>query len=147
MGFLGVLTIRDAYNRLTKKTVEVSATSYESAVTSLTGYAEALDNIIGGQIISISISNKLSVPSTLKSTPLAGSNVDEGVTYFVVTQNGKRATIKTPTPLTVYLNQYGYVDLTNDDVESFLGKYTSGLTTVSDGEIVEQVIKGVIDKD
>lgn len=147
--FKGVVSIRDSYGRLTKKLVELVGGNYETAEANLLAYVQALDNIIGGQIVALSIISRVSLPNGLKNEPV-NANIDEGVTFYVETDGGKRATVTVPTPLKDYIDANGYVDLDDNDVEAFRVMYApvSGSATalVSDGEQVVKFVKGVLDK-
>jgi hypothetical protein len=87
----------------------------------------------------------------VNEVPADDSNVDAGVTFRVRKSDGRKDSMKVPSPLTTIFNADGTVNTANDDVLEYVAQFItgSGIWTISDGEQLtnaQAVIGGSLDR-
>jgi len=145
------IKILDAYNRTTRKRYVVDATDWATASAIAIDFAQDLDAIIGGEVVFCGLQFDLTGSlAGVKSSPTAGANVDEGITFSAWLDKSPpvKYSLKVPTPLNTYLDAAGNVDLTDTDVDAFLDDFTGAIALeVSDGDTIASFISGSLDSD
>lgn len=132
----------DAYNGIFTKRFEVDAIDYATALTDAAAMITDFETLCAGAVLFYTVATKV----LEGETPEALSNRDEGFTWQMDLDNGKRATLKLPAPVKTAAQADRSIDLTNAAVVNFLAHWIDGPFLISDGETAVGVIKGVLDK-
>lgn len=144
MGILFTVTAVDASGRSYSKEFEFATTDYATALAAASGVIAAYQAVTLGGIKSARFTVPYSVTPT---SPTAGANRDEGFTFsaFLDTALGKRASLKIKAVDKSQIAENDVVDLDNEDIAAFLALYTGGTLYLSDGESVDEFIRGTLD--
>lgn len=137
--------IRDAYGRTKSKKVELYSQDAAQMETDAALIAAELQEVMDGHIESYFVTGV----NNIAGTPVAGSNVDTGVTVSCLMADTSKAALKWPTPKAAIFNPDGSLDLTNADVIDVEALFQAGLGQVaylSDGETLDSFLSGSLDK-
>ena len=142
MSFRQTLTFKDAFNGKTTRTFYLSAADYTTA------RADADSNLTAIQAISLGgvIKDELTERTDVAGVPGAEANIDVDATFNWDLGAGKTSSTQLPMPVYSIINSDRTVDVTNVNVVAWTDGYTSGNILVSDGEVVQSVIGGTLDK-
>lgn len=142
--FEGTIKLEDDFTRTTTRKFKVTAVDYATALTAWNSFvvdyaAFTRLGVLWDKLATVNI-----------GTPVidTGANLDAGMTIQVsiVGQPGKTASIKIPAPQAAAINSDGTLNLGNALTTTLEANYTSGFVLVSDGEVVEDFIKGKLDR-
>jgi len=137
------LTLKDAYNRITRRTFKFDDLTLAGAVINVGLFVTAYQDITELQVVE----SRLTDVVTYAGSPQAGSNIDEGATFRAALDTpNKYASVSVPGIIAAARGANGVIDMTNVDVATWVGFYESGLVTASDGETVTTIESGVLDK-
>lgn len=144
MAITATLNLRDSFGRLTRKKVETTDTVLATAITHVNAYATALDALTDLALESIEYH---AVDLTGNFTGEEDSNVDTGATFKLRLTDGSFASYKIPGFVLSKVNASGSVDPADSDVAALVALFASGGSLrVSDGESVDAVIFGALDR-
>ena len=139
------ITFEDTYGRRKRKEVEMvtddAATAEIDAASIATAYDAATDGFVRRyQVNSV---------NEFEGAVGAGINADSGVTC-TCQLNGRpeRASLKWPMPLLAMFLPDGRLNTTHASIVALEGIYapTTGIATLSDGEEVDSILSGQLDK-
>lgn len=136
------ITIMDGYDRSTTRRFKVNVPDFTQAQAALGNLVAAYTAIGEGGVTKGTVSS--TIPQV--GTPIAGANVDEGVTFSVTLADGGKGIVRLPMPRNSILVAGGAVDLALEDVVTFTELWTDGPFLASDGEIVMAFNSGRLDK-
>ena len=138
------ISLRDDYTREARKSFDVDAIDYATALTNAGNFMTDLAALTMLQVTDYSLTEKIDYSDT--ATALA--NRDEGVTFSltIAGQPGKKAVTKLFGPEKAIFNPDGSVDLTDALVSAYFTHFLSGFVRVSDGEQVGTVESGRLDR-
>lgn len=141
--FKGSLTLVDAYTRKKFKEVVIEAADWAAAMTELGAFVVAYQAVTDLHLIE----SRLFDSALHAGSPVAGANVDTGGTFSValVTPN-KYAAVKVPGIKPSFINVDGTIDLTDAAIIAWMSHYTAGSILISDGEVVDTFVSGMLDK-
>ena len=137
------LTLKDAYNRTTRRSFKFDDLTLAGAVINVGLFVTAYQDITELQVVE----SRLTDVNTYAGAPGAGSNIDEGATFRAALDTpNKYASISVPGIIAAARGPNGVIDMTNADIVTWVGFYESGLVTASDAETVVTVESGMLDK-
>ena len=137
------LTLKDAYNRTTRRTFKFDDLTLAGAVINVGLFVTAYQDITELQVVE----SRLTDVITYAGAPVAGSNIDEGATFRAALDTpNKYASISVPGIIAASRGPNGVIDMTNADIVTWVGFYESGLVTASDAETVTTIESGMLDK-
>jgi len=137
------LTLKDAYNRTTRRSFKFDDLTLAGAVINVGLFVTAYQDITELQVVE----SRLTDVQTYAGAPGAGSNIDEGATFRAALDTpNKYASISVPGIIAAARGPNGVIDMTNADIVTWVGFYESGLVTASDAETVVTVESGMLDK-
>lgn len=142
MSWIYTVSEQDAYNGKAARTFTLVAADYATARGIADNILAAFQNLSNAAVYE----GKLSEVDTILSVADANSNIDEGITWQFNTGGSSTASINFPSPVKSVVNSDRSVDLADPLVAALLTIYTDGHITVSDGELVQFVIGGTLDK-
>lgn len=143
--------LQDSYGRRTRKRYQTEAFAGIDAgadFLSAIAAAQALQADISAFSMLDVLSFSINYEETVTDTPTANANVDEGGTLVVSkVASSKRANLKVPGPEAAIRNVDGTLDVADVIVTNFIANFQSGGDfLISDGELVDAVISGRLDK-
>jgi hypothetical protein len=140
------MRVLDAYGRTKSKRVGLVSTDATQGETDKAAIIAAYAAVMDGHIMSSTYSGQ----DDHAGSPVAGSNVDTGVTVSCqLAGRPERAPLKWPTPKAAIINPDGTLDLTNVAVQAVEALYvtaTPAIATLSDGETIDGFVSGMLDK-
>jgi len=137
------LTLKDAYNRTTRRSFKFDDLTLAGAVINVGLFVTAYQDITELQVVE----SRLTDVVTYAGAPGAGSNIDEGATFRAALDTpNKYASISVPGIIAAARGPLGVIDMTNADIVTWVGFYESGLVTASDAETVTTIESGMLDK-
>ena len=137
------LTLKDAYNRTTRRSFKFDDLTLAGAVINVGLFVTAYQAISELQVVE----SRLTDVITYAGAPGAGSNIDEGATFRAALDTpNKYASISVPGIIAAARGPNGVIDMTNADIVTWVGFYESGLVTASDAETVTTIESGMLDK-
>lgn len=140
--FQAGITLQDAYTRRTTKRFEGDFLDFVTAQTALVLLVADLDALSESQVIAYSCSQKSDYAGSL----VAGANNDAGITLSVMKTDNEKAVLKVPAPIASVINADGTVDITAEEVTDYVDNWITGTWTISDGEEVDSLLSGKLDK-
>ncbi len=106
------------------------ATTLAAVATAAGAWAADLDPIIGGQITGLRVTLNVPVPGGLKTTPDAGSRVEQtGLFNFGVAANGRRYGVSVPS-LSDGKIAGGKINILDTDVQAFIDLLKTAVTAI-----------------
>lgn len=144
MAVVAIVTLRDSNNYITRKKVELEATTLAQAKTDMAAWATdfAAVSDLGIDVITYSERDTAELTS-----PGAGSLTDIGATFVGLVASGERVTVKVPGFKVALIGDNGQIDPAGTEVAAFLANYeAAGAMTCSDGETVSSWVGGSIDR-
>jgi hypothetical protein len=144
MPFSAIITLIDDYNRTVTKRYEtetdVLATA-QAAVAELVTDLEAVTDL-GVVKVTYSLGDV-----TEASSPAAGANCDVGATFRTRLDTGKIAAHKIPGFDATKADSGGNIPVDDADVVAYFANFLdAGAFTVSDGDVITEVLTGMLDK-
>jgi len=137
------LTLKDAYNRTTRRSFKFDDLTLAGAVVNVGLFVTAYQDITELQVVE----SRLTDVVTYAGAPGAGSNIDEGATFRAALDTpNKYASVSVPGIIAAARGPLGVIDMTNADIVTWVGFYESGLVTASDAETVTTIESGMLDK-
>jgi len=137
-------TMRDSYGRITTKRVETAYEDLDDAQAQIAAYVSDLDEVTDLQLLYVTYSLKDDDESFAGE---AGSNVDVGATFQVLTEAGKRAAHKVPGFPASLVGGLGAIDVTQGAVVAYFANFQDPQgCLLSDGEQVAEVLSGTLDR-
>ncbi len=144
------VTMQDAYGRVTRKllkTEDISGADVGAEYLLAQGFATtlltALGNLTEAEILYYNLGREV----TYTDTPVAGANVDEGMTALARKTNNKLVVIKVPAPINAVFNPDGTLDIVDAIVTAYTNHFiATGGFTISDGENITALVSGRLDK-
>lgn len=144
MAISATLNLRDAFGRLTRKKVETVDTVLATAITHVNAFATALDALTDLELESVEYH---SVDTSGAFAGETDSNVDVGATFKLKLADGSFASYKIPGIKLTKVNGSGTLDPADTDVAALFNLFATGVyLRVSDGEAVDSVIFGALDR-
>jgi hypothetical protein len=144
MAIYATLTLQDSYGRVTTKRVETDTTTVAGAEAAIDALIAELNPLTDLQLVYATYSWK---NATQAFAGVGGSNVDVGATMQLLLDSGKRAAFHLPGLPAAKVGAGGMIDPADEDVAAFFALFESGGDLlVSDGETVDSVIGGSLDK-
>lgn len=144
MAITATLNLRDSFGRLTKKKLETVDTVLATAITHVNAYAALLATLTDLALESVEYH------ATDLTGAFAGeddSNVDVGATFKLRLADGSFASYRVPGFVLSKVSGSGTVDPADSDVAALFALFaTGGALRVSDGEAVDTVIFGELDR-
>lgn len=144
MGILFTVNAVDGAGRSYSKEFEFATTDYATALAAAPAVLERYANVTTGGIKSARFTIPYSVTPT---SPDPAANRDEGFTFsaFLDTALGKRGSLKIKAIDKSHLAENDVVDLSDAKIAAFLALWTGGTLYLSDGEAVDEFIRGTLD--
>lgn len=138
------IELTDAANRKARKVYETQdLVDVAAANTAAAGLVTDLEAVTGAKVLAYTVSERTVVTDSVTS----GANVDEGLTISGYKADNYQTVVRVPAPETATWLADGTVDMSNADVQAYLGNFQStGDFTVSDGEVIDSWIGGKLDK-
>ena len=137
------LTLKDAYNRTTKRSFQMDDLNLAAAQVNLALWVVAYQNATKLQLLE----SRLTEVITFAGAPGAGSNIDEGATFRAALDTpNKYASVQVPAVIDAARGPNGVIDMANAAIVAWAAFYASGLITASDGETVTVIESGILDK-
>ena len=140
--FLQTLTFLDAYNTKTSRSYHITAADFAAARLIATNNLTTIQAIVLGAVIKETLAEQ----NFIGGVPGAGANVDTGATFTWDMGSGKTASTNLPMPVPAIINVDRSINLADANVLAWTANYTDGDILVSDGEVVQSVIHGELDK-
>lgn len=136
-------TLEDDYGRKTTRSFLLNAVDFPAAQAAAAAFAVDYN---GATMLALT-ETRLTDVNAVAGSPDVGANVDEGATFScsLATPN-KFAATKLPGVIEAARLTGGVIDLSNALIALYVGHFTSGVVTLSDGETVTAFIKGVLDR-
>jgi hypothetical protein len=136
-------TLKDAYNRTTRRSFLMDDLNLAAAQVNVALWATAYQDITELQLVE----SRLTEVITYAGAPQAGSNIDEGATFRAALDTpNKYASVAVPGVISAARGPLGVIDMTNTEIAAWVAFYESGLITASDGETVSTIESGILDK-
>jgi len=139
------IDLQDAFGRKGRKIVQTRADmpNHADAVTAASAFVSDLADLTELEVIAFSVGLR----TVYTDTPDAQANIDEGATFVVNKTDNYRAVHRIPGPVDSIKNQDGTIDVTDALVLTYFGNFlVGGDFTLSDGENIDAVLKGTLDK-
>lgn len=144
MAFVATMTLVDSYGRLTTKRVETTDALLAGAQSSVGSLATILNSLTDLELLRVTYSE---VDDAAAFAGAAGSNVDVGATFKVVLDDGALAPYKIPGFVAAKVGGSGGIDPADVDVAAYFALFaTGGTLRMSDGEAVDSVVSGQLDR-
>jgi len=140
--FQATITLQDSFDRRSTKRFEGAFADFAACQTALVLLVADLDALSTAQVIGYSAGQKDSYSGSL----VAGANLDAGITLSVLKDDNEKAVLKVPSPLLTVVNPDGTVDTTNALVTDYVDNWITGTWYVSDGETVDSLLSGKLDR-
>lgn len=137
------LICKDAYQRKTRRSFQFDDLDITAAQVNVGLWVTAYQAVTKLQVIE----SRLTDVQTYAGAPEATANVDEGATFRLALDTpNKYASVKVPGIKDAARLPNGTIDMADADIVNWAAFYTSGLVTASDGETVDAVESGILDK-
>lgn len=144
MAFIATMTLVDDYGRITTKKVETTDALLAGAKTSIGSLATILNTLTDLALLRVTYSE---VDDAAAFAGVADSNVDVGATFKVVLDDGALAAYKIPGFPSAKVGGNGGIDPADTDVAAYFALFaTGGTLRMSDGEAVDSVVSGQLDR-
>jgi hypothetical protein len=144
MSIIATVSLIDSYARPTTKKLETETSVLADAQTAVTGLLTDLNAITDLQCVGVSYSLK---DGTQIFAGVAGSNVDVGATFKVRLADGTVAAYKVPGFPAAKVGPSGEIDVTDADVVAYFDNFlAAGDFTLSDGEVITEIVSGSLDR-
>jgi hypothetical protein len=134
--------LEDDYGRGATKRFEADVLDFAAMQTAVTAFLTDLAAMTKLAIITYTIAQKQSYTDSA----LSGANRDAGVTLSVRKDDGGKAVLKVPDPVSGVVLGDGSVDLTDANVVAYVDNWISGDFKISDGEDVTALLSGKLDE-
>lgn len=134
--------MEDDYGRTTTRRFEVEEADIATALTSAASFITDLEAISKLAVIKYSVAQETPVVDSA----ISGANKDAGITLSVRKEDGDKAIIRVPDPVSGVVLGDGSVDLTDTNVTDFIANWLTGNFRVSDGETVSALLSGKLDE-
>lgn len=142
--FVATITMRDDYNRLTRKKLECTTDVLADAETEVGAYLTSLAGVTDLGVDLVTYSSKDTGDAFALT---AGANVDTGATMRGRVASGEIVTVKIPGFKASLVGANGQIDPEDVTVAAFLAHYeAAGNFTLSDGEKVTEWVGGELDR-
>jgi hypothetical protein len=143
MAIIATLTLVDSLNTQVTKRYECEATTLAQAAIDMNLLLTDLGSITDLGIVSVTYSEK---DTTEASAAGAGSNVDVGATFRLRLADGGVASHKVPGFPIAKVGGNRAIDPTDADVVAYFDNFlAAGAFTLSDGEVITEVLSGTFD--
>jgi len=144
MSFAASITLLDSYGRRTIKRIETDEVTLALAITALTAYMSALDDVTDLEATKIIYHD---VETAIVFAGEALSNLDVGATFRVLLDNGKEASHKIPGFPASLVEANGAIDVAGAEVVAYFANFLlAGPCRLSDGNYVVEVLSGSLDR-
>jgi hypothetical protein len=147
MAIIATLHLIDSYGRNKSMRVETTQETIalaKAAIEDVGGLADLLDAITDLELVSVSYSTK-DTDAAFAGT--GSSNADVGATFRLRKVDGNLVAYKVPGFDVNLCNANGSIDADADGVAEYFALFGSGGSfRVSDGEVVDAVVSGELDK-
>lgn len=140
--FVATISLQDAYARRSVKRFEGDFVDFATAETALDALIVDLDALSEAEVYSFTCGRKTGHTGSL----VAGANIDSGITLSVMKTDGEKAVLKVPAPAPAVVNGDGTVDILNALVTAYVDNWITGTWYVSDGEEVDSLLSGKLDR-
>lgn len=111
-------------------------------------FAQLIDQVIGGVIRSVSVSNDIDLSTAgLRTLTDANSDVEEGAGLQFITDNGHYTGFRIPTLRETYLSPEGELDLTDPDIVDIVGAVLGSFDLDPDTGVLSDVFVDARDED
>jgi hypothetical protein len=108
-------------------------------------YLEALDNITDGQIIRAHVAVPIALGGTVKTSPVAGSNVEStGLFNFSQVSSAYKEGVDVPAIAQATIVS-GHIDLTNTDIQNWINFITVASSVVTVVSKFNNVLQALLD--
>lgn len=136
--------LRDSQNRKARKVYETQdLADYAAAQTAAAALAADLAAISQGDVLAYTISERI----VYTDAATAGSNVDEGAHIVARKDDNYNVSLAIPMPEASIRNADGTIDIESALVTDYTSNFTAaGDFTVSDGELIVELIGGTLDR-
>jgi len=142
--FLATVTLQDGKKRQTTKRVETETDVLATAQLAVVDLAVDLLAVTDLGIVTVTYTL---ADDTEASAADAASNVDVGATIRCRLDNGKVAAYKIPGFPLAKVNPGGGIDVSDADVVAFFANFeAAGGFTLSEGNVVTELLSGQLDK-
>lgn len=143
MAFLIDVTWLDDYGRTTTKRYGNDRALLADAITDATALVAAMADVSDAG----SIKYQVIYTGVLSNAAVAGANVDTGGTLHCTLDNGKGYALKIPMIMAAKVGTGGNIDVTDADIVTLVALFkTGGHFTVSEGNVIDDVKSGELDK-
>lgn len=140
--FQGSITLQDAFDRRTTKRFEGDFADFATAQSAMVLLVADIDALSEAQVIAYNVGQKSDYAGSL----VAGANLDQGITLSVQKTDNEKAVLKVPAPTLSVVNADGTVDITNALVTDYVDNWITGTWYVSDGDEVDSLLSGKLDR-
>jgi hypothetical protein len=140
--FQATVKLQDAFDRRTTKRFEGDFADFATAQAAIIALVFDLDALSDAQVVAYSVGQKSDYAGSL----VAGANLDSGITLSVMKTDSEKAVLKVPAPDLAVVNADGTVDITNAEVVAYVDNWITGTWYVSDGEEVDSLLSGKLDR-
>jgi hypothetical protein len=134
--------LQDDYGRTMVKRFEADEADFATMQTVATGF---LTDLAGATKLGI-ITYTIALKSAYSDSVLSGANKDAGVTLSLRKEDGEKAILKIPDPVSGVVLGDGSVDLTDTNLTDFVDNWLTGNFKISDGETATALLSGKLDE-
>jgi len=138
------LVFRDAKNRDKRKVVEMVTLDPATSETDAAAIAAAFQAVTKCAVVKYTVSGV----NEVVASPAAGSNIDAGMTATCqLAGRDKKCVLRWPDPTEAVQQADGSLLLTDTDVQAIEDLFqAAGVAKISDGELIDSIITGKLDK-
>ena len=141
--FFVTYSLQDAYQRRSRKRIELDVLDHTAALARALSFADDLASITGAEILKYDVSQEVAYTDAATG----GSNLDAGATLsFLIDTQGKKAAFKVPAVEASVVNADGTIDLTDANILAFEAEMVSTEIKISDGEVPLDLVSGKLDR-
>lgn len=137
-------TLRDAFQRKSTRSYQVTALDFVAAQVVVSTLMAAVANLTNAEILKTNLAEN----SPYTDTVTAGANIDAGLTvvWEIGGIPGKQGVTKVPAPDITLFDAAGVLDLADARVTAYAAPFLAGDVLISDGEVVDAILNGRLDK-
>ena len=142
--YIVTMELQDAQGRRGRKRYQTQAgvVDHAAAVTAANSLAVDLTALTELEVLA----HTVSLRTLYSDSVVAGANIDEGATFSLNKTDNYRASHKVPGPAQAVRNPDGTIDIASALVTDYFDNFfAAGDFTVSDGEIIDQILSGSLD--
>lgn len=145
MAFVATLTLADSYGRTSMKRIETTDALLAGAQTSIGNLATDLNALTNLELVRVTYSE---VDDSAAFVGVAGSNLDVGGTFRVLLDDGQYGAHKIPGIVdSVLVAGSDAIDIADLLVTTYFAHFGAGGTLrMSDGQAVDSVVRGTLDR-